>query len=671
MECKNCGSPILEGDRFCSKCGTRVAEESQDEAERAEEFRDETERAEESRKEAERAEESRKEAEGAEESRIKTSGAEGKEIPLCIPEEVPSRSNSLWRNMFKGKKVTVNAVKPEKRASRVIPVILGAVVVILIANSAKLINSYHKIFSTPEEYYRWVERRSIHKNAEIFAEYYANYILEYLRGYDSRTSGEICLELGNAGRELLESAGLEPWFQEGTFTYETTCMDEVEQRILGIEIEGEKLFGLDTVMDLRDEAVYLGFPGLTEKYLALDTEGKDFVRIFEDVAGMKPEEYLREMELLEAFYKECPDKKQVKALVDRYLELLLDCIGDVEMRTGKTVRAGSVAQTCTTLEIYLDKDDIRNMLSEFLKELREESEVEALLHQIFELVEKLEPDEGYYRDAEEYYEAFRDRIDEILDDLDYYVTYHNDLNMTVYVDNKGQIIGRVMEFPNSWDEVAVSCLFPHRGSRFGYKASVVSNDGEIMVTGSGREFWNKIDGSFTVQYDGNGIIDVEVEDFDLKSLKKGFLNGCFTVTASSGIRRIGDMGMVHALLASPRLVLDVSMGRSSRELGIELREGRVLWGALTITVRNGDGKKIAVPTTKKAIFVEDGSDFADWWDTIEWEKLIKSMDKAGMPSDSIERMKEYSGMDAGEVMDKLLELISGKHFPLLFIKYGK
>ena len=26
-ECKNCGGPIYEGDKFCSKCGTRVVEE--------------------------------------------------------------------------------------------------------------------------------------------------------------------------------------------------------------------------------------------------------------------------------------------------------------------------------------------------------------------------------------------------------------------------------------------------------------------------------------------------------------------------------------------------------------------------------------------------------------------------------------------------------------------
>lgn len=672
MECRNCGSPILEGDRFCSKCGTRVAEEMQaeevrmeevkaeetgTEAAQAEEVRMEAVKAEETGTEAARSEEVRMEAVKAEEAGTGTPMAEGKPIPLCIPEEEPSKPQNSWKRMFKGRKAAVEADRLNKWIPRVVLGLFGVIIVVLLANSARLINSYHRNFSTPEEYYRWVERKTVQKNAKTLAEYYENYFLDYLRRYDSRTSGEIRLELGNAGREMMESVGLDPWFGEGSITCETIRRSGVEQSILGMEIEGKKLFSMDAVMDLRDEAVYLGFPGLTEKYLALDTGEKDVIREFENVFDMEPEEYLRFMELLEAFYRECPDKKQAEALANRYLELLLDSIDDVKIRMGKTVRVDSVAQTCTTLEIYLDKDDIRNMLSGFLKELKEDSEIESLLYQVFELVEELDSDAGYYRDAEEFYEAFQDRIDEILDDMDYYITYHNELDMTVYVDDKGQIIGRTMEFPNSWDEISVSYLFPHRGSRFGYKASVVVDGEEMSISGSGKEFGNKIDGNFTFKYDGNGIVDVEVENLNLKSLKKGYLYGRFTVTASSGIRRLGDMGIVYSYLSDLQLILNISMDGSFEELGIELREDRELWGALTMTVRSGSGKKISVPTTKRAIFVDDDSDFADWWDTIEWEKLIKNMDKAGMPSDTIERVEEYSEMDPREFMDEFLKQI--------------
>lgn len=657
MECKNCGSPLLEGDRFCSKCGTRVTEAAKEpvtETAKAEEPVTETAKAEEPVMETVKAEEPVTETAKAEEPGAKAE----KTIPPCIPEEEPSRHRRPWKTLFPGKIVTVESDRPKKWVPKVILGILGVIAVVLIANSSKLINSYHRNFSTPEEYYCWVERRAIRRNAKTFAEYYANHIMEYLRRYDRYVSGEVCLELGNAGRDMMESAGLEPWFEEGSFTYEATRKNGVEQSILGLKIGGKNLFSLDAVMDLRDEAAYLGLPGLTEKYLALDTGEKDFVREFEYMFHMEPEEYLDALELLEAFYKECPDKKQVEALADRYLELLLDNIDNVKMRTGKTARADNVTQTCTTLEIYLDKDDIRNMLSDFLKELREDREIEDLLYQVYGLAEELELEEVGYRDAEEFYEAFQDEIDEILDDMEYYVTYHDELDMTVYVDDKGQVIGRTLEFPNSWDEISISYLFPRSGSRFGYKASVTVDDEELSVSGSGKEFGNKLDGSFTLKYNGYGIVDVEVEDLNLKSLKKGFLNGGFTLTASSGIRRIGDMDIVYSYLSDLQLILDVAMDNSSQKLRMELREGRELWGALTMSARSSGGKKISVPSTRDAIFVEDDSDFMDWWDTIEWEKLIKNMDKAGMPSDTIERVEELSEMDADELMTELTELLN-------------
>lgn len=622
MECKNCGSPILEGDKFCSKCGTRVTEEAK-----------------------------------VKETKVEETKAEEKPVPLCIPEEEPLKSKIVWKGMFKGKRTALEPDKPKKWISKVILGILGVAVVVLIANGAKLINSWHRNFSTPEEYYRWVEQKTIQKNAKTLAEYYVNHFVEYLHRYDSHISGEIRLELGDAAREMMGSAGLGSWFEEGTFTYESTIKDSVMQGILGLEIGGEKLFSLDAVMDLQDEAVYLGFPGLTKTYLGMDTGEREFVRGFEYVSGMEPEEYLKALELLEVFYKECPDRKQVEALANRYLELLLDNIDNVKMRTGKTARAGSVTQTCTTLEIYLDKEDIRNMLSELLEELQEDSEIELLLYQVFELAEELDLDIGYYRDADEFYESFQDSIDEILDDMDYYITYHDELDMTVYVDDKGQVVGRTMEFPNSWDEVSFSYLYPHHGSRFGYKASIMADGEEVSVTGSGKDFGNKINGSFTIKYEGSGIVDVEVEDFDLKSLKKGFLNGCFTVTASSGIKRIGNMSAAYSYLSDMQLILDISMSRSSEKLSVEVREGKELWGSLTITSKSGSGKKISVPSTKSTVFVDSNRDLEDWWDSIEWKDLIKKMDKAGLPSDAIDIIEEFSEMDAGELLDELPDMM--------------
>ena len=241
--------------------------------------------------------------------------------------------------------------------------------------------------------------------------------------------------------------------------------------------------------------------------------------------------------------------------------------------------------------------------------------------------------------------------------MDYYVTYHNELDMTVYVDDKGQIIGRTMNFPNSWDEVSISWLNPHQGSRFGYKGSIIADGEEISVTGSGKDFGNKINGSFTVKYEGNGILDIEVKDFDMGSLRKGYLNGSFTVTASSGIGRATNMRSLASYLSDMELIINISMNRSSEKWSMELREGRDLWGSLTISAKSGNGSKISVPSTRSAIFVDNDSDFEEWWNTMEWDDMIKKMNKAGLPSDAMDAVEKFSEMNADEVMDELSEMM--------------
>lgn len=618
MVCKNCGSTIYEGDKFCFKCGMRVTEE------------------------ASPAEEASAGSEAvAEEVETETAA-----LPPGIPEEKPRKAKVRFGRQ--------NAGKPRKLLPRVLLGILGVVVLVLIANSAKLVNSYHRNFSTPEEYYRWVERRSIQKNVKTFAEYYVNYFVEQLHRYDTHVSGEVRVELGDAGRDMLDMAGVDlSWFEKGAFTFESTSKDGVQQSITGLEIGGEKLFSMETIMDLKDEAAYLGLPGLSQRYLAVDTGQKEFVDSFSLVSGMEPEEYLESMELFELLYRECPDKRQMEALTNRYLELLLNSIDNVKMRTGKTVRVGDISQNCTTLKIYLDKNDIQDMLREFLKELQEDSEIELLLIQVYDLAEELDLDIGHYRDGDDFYEAFQDSIDEILDDMDYYVTYHDELDMTVYVDDKGQVIGRTLEFPNSWEEVSFSYLNPHKGSKFGYKASIIADDEEVSITGSGRDFGNKIDGIFTVKYEGTSIVDIDVKGFDMKSLRKGYINGSFTVTLPSGFSRAFDLASASSYLSDMELVIDVSTDRSSEKLNIELREDKELWGSLTITVKRGNSRRISVPSTRNAVFVDDKEDFEDWWDTIKWDDLIKKMNKAGLPAESVDAVEEISEMDIDEIIDEL------------------
>lgn len=403
--------------------------------------------------------------------------------------------------------------------------------------------------------------------------------------------------------------------------------------------------------------------------MTVDMDNPDFAEGFSYIAGVDPDEYMSTLELMEMLHKEFPDKKQMEALTAGYLELFLDHVGDVKMRTGKTVRAEGISQSCTSLVIYLDKTDIQNMLTEFLEELKGDEAVEELLIQIYDMTDELDLDMGYYRNADDFYDAFLDEIDDILDDMDYYITYHDELEMTVYVDNKGQIIGRTLEFPNSWDEVTLSYVMPHRGSKFGYKGSIEIDGEEISIVGSGKDSGNKLSGDFTVKYEGMRIVDIAVKDFNLKSLKKGYINGNFTVTTASGFSRALDLASSYSYLSGMALVIDISMSKSSEKMSMTLKEDKDIWGTLTIAVNHGNGKKISVPSTKSSILVEDDWDFEDWWDTLKWNDFLKKLDKANLPSKAIDAVEEFSELDIDEVLDRLSDVMWSFMYDLMYELY--
>lgn len=635
MVCKNCGSKLFEGDKFCSKCGTRVTDEMPAETQAAETEKTDAE--------------------------SKPEMAKAEDIPLSIPEEKPSKAKK-WnkKNKKNGSMTEKPGEKKKSIAPKVIFGVFGLAAVVLLVNSAKIVNYFHRTFSSPEDYYRWVESRTINDYAKTVSEYYADYILEYFHRYDKRVTGEISIEVKDAGKDILELAGLAgvdlSWFEKGTLTFEENSKSNIMQSIWGLELGGQRLLSMDTIFDYNDAAAYLGFPELSKTYMTVDIDNPDFAEGFSYMAGMEPDEYASTLELMERLYKECPDKKQMEALTARYLELFVNNIDNVKMRTGKTVRAEGITQKCTSLVIYLDKTDMQRIMTEFLKELQDDETVENLLYQLYDMLEELDMDMGY-RNADDFYDGFLNSIDDIIDDMDYFITYHNELEMTVYVDDKGRIIGRTLEFPNSWDEVTISYIMPHKGSKFGYKGSITIDGEEVSLTGYGKDFGNKVNGDFTVKYEGMGIVDIAVKDFNLKSLKKGHVNGSFTVKASSGISRALDIVSSYSYLSDMTLAIDISSGKSSEKWSMELKEGRDVWGTLTVAVSRGNGKKVSVPSTRNSILIEDNWDFEDWWDTLRWDAFIKKLDKAGLPSKTIDAVEEFSELDSDEILDRLSDVM--------------
>ena len=86
---------------------------------------------------------------------------------------------------------------------------IAAVVVVLLVvfNLSSIKNAAKRTFSSPENYYHWVEKNTAKEAAGTVSSIYANYFLDALKVYNMGTSAEVSVELDEAGQDMLSLAG--------------------------------------------------------------------------------------------------------------------------------------------------------------------------------------------------------------------------------------------------------------------------------------------------------------------------------------------------------------------------------------------------------------------------------------------------------------------------------
>ncbi|MGN0167984.1 MAG: zinc-ribbon domain-containing protein [Acetatifactor sp.] len=650
MVCENCGKEVPEGDKFCTQCGWKVpVEEAKTEEPAAEEVKAEEPQAEETKTEEPVAEEVKAEEPQAEETKIEEAAAE--EVKAEEPQAEEAKTGELPPS-------PTNPPEPEKKKfNKKIAIIIGSaaalMLVLIVANWATLTNTMKRTFSSPEKYYQWVEKNTVKDAAASAASIYSSYLLETLKVYDTGSSAELTLELGEAGQDMLSLAGLAgmdlSWFESATISYEGYSKDNVVQNSIGLGLGRDKLLTLDSIIDIEGENAYLAIPELSKSYIGVEMDDlSDYSYYLDDSS-----DGVEYMDVLKTICERLPEEKQVQKLLAKYFDIALGCVEDVEMKKGKTLRAEGITQTCTELEVTIDADTVEDVLKAVLEEMEDDGDIKEIIIRLCDELAKQDMDGLEDIDSEEVYEAFRDACKEARKDAKYAVDSDMELVMTLYVDKKGNVRGRTVEYDDGWDSFKLEVANPHKGSKFGYKASADVDGQEFAVTGSGKDSNGTINGDFSVKYNGAGIVDITAKKFDTDSLKKGCLNGEFTVKASSGISRALGMASTASFLSDMVLSIDVSMSSSSNKLIVSLTEDGDNWGSVTLAASRKSGKRASVPSEKKTIFVEDEDDFEDYWDTIEWDSFLKKLDKTALPSDVVDYVEDIADMDADEVMEEL------------------
>lgn len=539
---------------------------------------------------------------------------------------------------------------------------LAFLMIVLLVNISVITNFIHRNFTSPQSYYQFVEKKAIKDMVSVGGDLYNLYWMEALNTYDKSVDGEIFLELGEDGRELLGLAGLAgvdlSWIESVTVSVNSNVKDNVIDMGGSLALNEDNMISSNMIMDCNGREVYFQIPELSEMYLGLDMEGVE-----EEI-----EKSLERWEAAERLADVMPEQAKVEKLLNKYMNIALRCVDDVSMDT-KTLKVEGVEKKYTELTVTIDFDTMEDMMKAVLTEMKNDEEMEKIIRDVTETgsnefsFDTLDPDEAY----EEFQDGIQDLLDKLNDREEYFIDEDEVIVMKVYVDGRGNVKGRSIRWEHDSELTRIDLLTPQNGNNFGCELSVESAGKSMAITGSGKRSKGQVNGDFKVKYNGAALLDVSAKKLDIEKLKRGQLNGDLEIAVSSKIAMV--MGSVPGLsmVEDMRFLIKSEVDNHSTKMKLSVAYDEQDMGTLTFDYKWKKGSKPRVPDGEDVVMVEDWDDLDTWAETIDWENLVSNLEKTDLPYASVKVIEEFGeSMESGELSVRqlyyLLQMLGGyKH----------
>ena len=585
MYCGNCGAQLPEGARFCGSCGQPLVDPS----------------------------------------KIDAGSDQQPEVQKFFTQP-ESAQEPFVRGQGNGYPDPYDdgfAPAPEPRKPKKIGWIIGAaaalvviVAAVLVALNFKVVsNAWMRTFSSPESYYRHVEKQAMADVIDTGVDVYERTPAEH-DSYTSEVTTKIVV--GEPVRELAESlVGLDMDWLESAGLWEKVTMHDGKMGLqLDVSLNESSIATADLVTDGED--IYFRVPDIRDDYARIDQRdlmGGGAVSVQSTRVTL--------LELAQNLPEIMPDSDRMEKMLNRYVEAIVDNIDDVD-KTTQTLQADTVSQKCTALTVHLDEDSLARIIEALCDTALEDEELQQILMDLVEQIGQ-DPDEVWDELVEEL-EDVRDRADRIAEQVE--------IEMTVYVDGKGEIRGRTIVI-NDYETLEYAA--PEQGSNYGLRLALTRDDFEqFVLEGSGKND----SGSFELLVEEMHILDITASDFDRDALEDGYLNGTFDIAPSPFV--VNQLGNeVGQELRGLNLDLD------DVHLVVEARSKKDS-GSIVLRVMMGEEEYLSVNMDSSVSYTggevdipEDSISLENWTRNINISSLDVYLDRledAGFPSSLIRRL---------------------------------
>lgn len=556
--------------------------------------------------------------------------------------ETPATETPVTDNIFTGGPAVPaepTVMKPGKK----VPIALISVIVLLVAAVAAVIcfygplsNFMKRTFMSSEKYYQSIELASVDKMVDDLTENYGKLVVDKVKSDDQNVTADFEIALGKKGKSLLDTASaLTPadltWIESLGFKMDANKKKDIAGVLAGVTLNGTEIAQVDAIVNLEDYVTYLGLPTFASKYIFLNLP---------EMSGDSVEEITAEFEELSGMIESIlPTESEAKTLLKRYLSILVKNSNNVEKEKGYVIKADGVEQKVMELVVTYDVETIKATYAEMAETVKDDKELLAVLTRIADAAKS----EG--RDLNP-----QDGIDEIVESLTEAQNKINDIaeiKMSVYVDNKGNVVGRSVKVGPDSTAVVVEYLAARDGSDYGYSATVSVN-GAVMAefSASGTLSGEKLTGKYSLDMTGATLLTGDIEKFDLASAKEGYPNGYFNVKVGSGVLTAAGLAGADSsastalsILQNYALGFDFDCSKNKAKVVISVEAGKDDLLTLTSTVSTGNAKSISLPKEKDVVAINDINGLQQYVGELNFKEFLGNLKKAGVPQEYVDMIE--------------------------------
>lgn len=424
--------------------------------------------------------------------------------------------------------------KKKKRNGKKIAAIIAAVVLVVavgigVSAHAQIANFIRKSFSDPVTYYQYVEKKNRDSREELLLHSYEK-LRNSVNASSQTKNVSYKLELGQSVKTMLSMTGMDFSALENIGVTMTGKKEEnvLTGQVTGL-INGQNIISLNTYVDYANEEGYVQIPEISEKYIDFSSVLKEMDSDSEDELESVPFT-LKDLKDMEKYF---PETEKVRTLCNTYTDLFIDNMDSVEKGTSE-IEASGIRANYTDLKVTCKGKKMYDLMIKMISALKEDATMK-------EIVENMEGD---------LYQKYTEGLSSALEDLKKEEAEVSDDDiegvMHVYVDDSGDIVGRVVTWTAKEDEstpITVTWLEPQKGSEVGTEIFVSDNDTTYFkLSGKGTRKGNKLSGEYVLgsdlakdEEDTEEVVNAEellvlkVSELDEDSLEDGYLNGSITV----------------------------------------------------------------------------------------------------------------------------------------------